>query len=329
MNTRELLPRAKRRLKDAPSASRVVLIYAGIVTALGVLTTLLSYLLGLQINRSGGLSGMSTRSVLSTVQSMLPLIQSVVVMCLTLGHRAAMLRVARGQYVSEKTLRLGFDRFWVLLRASLIQGLILLSVGLASMYLSTMVFVLTPLSRRAMEILTPMMSSVSALSPDLILDEAVVGQLMDAMLPMVVIFPVVFALLATPILLRYRMVDYVIIDKPGLGALAAMRESRSMMRYNCMKLLGLDFRLWWYYALSVLATLLCYSDQLLPLLGITLPVGPKAAYYGSYALYLVVQFAIYYYLYNRVEVTYALAYEELRPRETEQGGVVLGNIFNM
>lgn len=329
MNTRELSPLAARRLSDSPAGKRIVLIYAGIVTALAVLTTLITYLLDLQINKSGGLSGMGTRSILSAVQSTLPLIQSAVVMCLTLGYRAAMLRIAREQYVSPQTLRLGFDRFWVLLRSGILQALIILTIGIASMYLATMIFVLTPWSDPLMEVMTPIVTGMTTLSPELVMDDATAAQVFSAMVPMMVVFLVVFTLAAIPVLLRYQMVDYVIIDKPGTGALAALRESRIMMRGNCLKLLGLGFRMWWYYLALAAASFLCYGDQLLPLFGVTLPISETTAFYGFYILYLAAQFAIFYFLANRVEVTYALAYEAVRPKEVPADGVVLGNIFNM
>ena len=53
-----------------------------------------------------------------------------------------------------------------------------------------------------------------------------------------------------------------------------------------------------------------------------------AAYYLFYALSLAILFAVYYFLRNRAEVTYALVYDDLRPKE-KQDGVVLVNIFQM
>lgn len=329
MNTRELPSLAGQRLSGAPAGKRIVLIYAGIVTALAVLTTLVSYLLDLQIDKSGGLSGMGTRSILSALQTTLPLIQSAVIMCLALGYRAAMLRIAREQYVSPQTLRLGFSRFWVLLRSAILQGLIVLTIGIASMYLATTLFVFSPWSDPLVEVMTPLVTGTTVLNPDLVLTDAVAAQLLSAMVPMMIIFLVVFTLAALPVMLRYHMVDYVIIDKPGTGALAALRESRTMMRGNCKKLLGLGFRMWWYYLALAAATFLCYGDQLLPLIGVTLPISGTVAFYGFYILYLAAQFAIFYFLANRVEVTYALAYEAVRPKEAPADGVVLGNIFKM
>lgn len=329
MNTRKLIASAPERLENAPASKRVVLIYAGILTALAAVTTLLSFLLGLQIDKAGGLSNMGTRSTLSALRTMLPIVQTALSICLTLGYRAAMLRVARGQYVSPQTLRLGFDRFWLLLRTTLLKALIFLPIAMVSIYLATTIFVLSPLSRPVVELLAPVVSNVSALNPNVVLDDALYAQLMPAMTPVMVIFLVVFLLLAVPVALRYRMTDYIIIDKPATGAFAAMRESRAMMRGRAKKLFKLDLQLWWYYLALFGAGLLCYADQLLPLLGIALPISGTAAYYLFYALYLGVQFAIYYFLCNRIEVTYALFFEAIRPVETQNNGAVLGNIFQM
>lgn len=329
MNTREFPSIARRRLADAPASRRIISIYAGILTGLAVLVTLATWLLDLQINKTGGLSSLGLRTTLSAVRSMLPLLQSAVVMCLTLGYRAAMLRSARGQYASPQTLRLGFARFWVLLRCSILEGLIILAAAVASTYLATMIFMLTPLSAPFIEILTPAISGAVTVDPSQILTDELMAQLAPSLLPMSLIFLAVFGLLSIPILLRYRMTDYVIIDRPDLGAFAAMRESRRMMRWNCLSLIGLDFRLWWYYLALTAASVLCYADQLLPLVGVQLPLSRNAAYYGFFALYLAAQFAIYYYLSNRVEVCYSLAYDAIRPREEPDGGVVLGNIFQM
>lgn len=171
MNTREFPSIARRRLADAPASRRIVSIYAGILTGLAVLVTLATWLLDLQINKTGGLSSLGLRTTLSAVRSMLPLLQSAVVMCLTLGYRAAMLRSARGQYASPQTLRLGFARFWVLLRCSILEGLIILAAAVASTYLATMIFMLTPLSAPFIEILTPAISGAVTVDPSQILTD--------------------------------------------------------------------------------------------------------------------------------------------------------------
>ena len=124
------------------------------------------------------------------------------------------------------------------------------------------------------------------------------------------------------------MVCFVVIDKPGIGAMAALRESRKMMKGNCLKLLKLDVGLWPYYVGCVLASLLCYGDMLLPMAGVNLPMSDTVSYYVFFVLYLAAQFAVYYYLRNPAETAYAIAYDSIRPKEPRAEGVALGNIFH-
>lgn len=328
-NTRSLKTFAAGRLENARDEKKIAAIYAGIVVGLSVLVTLISYCLDLQMNQSGGLSNLGTRSVLSTVQTMLPIAQMLFLMCLDLGYIAAMLRIARGQYASPQTLRLGFDRFWPLLKLSVLQSLIFFGIGIVSIYLSMMIFLMTPLSGSFMQAAMPLMADTSALDPTILLDEAIYNQLMFAMIPMLVLFVLFFCILSIPFSYRMRMANYIIIDRPAVGAIAALRESSKMMKKNCFSMFRLDLSMWWYYGLLMIASLVCYGDQLLSLLGVTLPGSGDIWYFAFFGLYLAMEFGIYYFVRNRVEVTYALAYDTLRPEEKKDSGVVLGNIFNM
>ena len=124
------------------------------------------------------------------------------------------------------------------------------------------------------------------------------------------------------------MVNLLIVDKPGMRARAILRESRKMMKGNKLRLFRLDLGLWWWYLLFALSSVLCYGDSLLPMVGIPLPMSEDAAYFLFYGLFLVAQFFLVWKLRSRVEVSYALFYDIIRPKEAENG-VVLGNIFQM
>lgn len=320
---------AADRLEHAREAKKIVLIFGGTLTAMAVLVTLLQFLLDAWIGKTSGLGSMGTRSVLSTIKTVLPVLEMVVSTCLSIGYLASMLRVARGQYVSPKTLRLGFDRFWVLLRKTLLEELIYLGAAIVSMYISMFFYMVTPLSRDLMEVLTPLISGSSALDPtSLLTDPQIYAQVTGAMLPFFVLFLVVFCLVAIPLAFRYRMADYVLIDHPEKGALAILRESRKMMRGNCLNLLRVDLNLWWYYGAVALITLIGYGDMLLSLLGVTFPWSEDAVYYLFFALYQALQFALCVFFRNRMETTYALSYDAIRP-QPPQNSVVLGNIFQM
>ena len=327
---RELKDAASAQLSAAPQAGRILLIYCGITLGLSALVTVVNYCLGLEISQTGGLKNIGIRSVLSTIQTVLPMIQTVVLMALELGYTSAMLRVARGQYASPNGLRLGFDRFWVLLRCSLLRGLIYFTVGMVSIYVGVIIYLMTPLSEPAMELLTPLVAdAMTSGESALVMNEAIYDQVVSAMTPALILCGILFLAVAAPFFYQYRMADYLLIDRPGIGAFAALKESRKMMKGNKLHMLRLDISLWWYYAALLAASLVCYGDQILPMLGVNLPLSGDVGYFVFFGLYLAVTFVVYYFLRNRVEVTYALAYDSLRPKEPENTGVVLGNIFQM
>ena len=328
-NLRQIREFASERLQQSPSQKQIVVIYAALTLGLTALVTVLNHVLGVMMDNYGGLSNLGKRNMLSSIQSMLPMVQAMLSMCLNVGYLAAMLRIARGMYTSAQTLRLGFARFWLLLRCSVFKGLMLSAVAFVSLYFGIMIYLMTPFSDAAVEIVTPLMSQISMLNAEIIIDDTTYLLLMDAMVPAFVICGVLMLILGAPVFYNYRMAEYVIIDKPAVGALAALRESKKMMRGNRFQLLKLDVSLWWYYLASLAASVVCYGDVLLPMLGLELPIPETVAFYGFYVLYLAASFAVHFFLRNRAEVCYGLAYDAGKPEEKQDNGVVLGNIFQM
>ena len=328
-NLREIKNRSEERLRQSASQQKIVMIYAALTLGLMLLVTVTNYVLGMQMDNFGGLSNLGKRTMLSSLQSMLPVVQSLVIMCLDLGYLAAMLRIARGMYTSPQTLRLGFDRFWLLLRCGIFKGLIMTGVTFVSMYLGIMIFVLTPFSKAAVEIIAPIISQVSLLNTEIVIDDVTYGLLMEAMLPAFGICGILMLVLGGPMYYNFRMVNYIIIEKPAIGAMMALRESKKMMKGHRLQLLKLDLSFWWYYLATGVAMVICYGDILLPMLGLELPVPEVVSFFGFYVLYLAASFGVHYFLRNRVEVCYGLAYDAVKPEEKQGGGVVLGNIFQM
>ena len=327
------IPRIKRvadaRLENAPHANKIVLIYTGIVIGLSLLVTVICYCLNLQIDQFGGLSNMGKKSILSTLETALPIISNLAIMCLELGFTAAMLRICRGQYTSPQTLRAGMPRFWAMIRCSLILSLRYVIATFASAYLATFIFGLTPMSNAAMEILTPMMEGLNVMDASIVLDDATLLLLMKASIPLFVLWGIFFAALAIPMAYNYRMAHYILLDKPQVGATIAMLESKHMMRKNRFALFKVDLSVWWYHALVMLANAVCYGDMVFAILGIELPFSGDAGYFLFYGMHIILIFGIYYYFRNKVGVIYALAYDSLKPKEEASSGVVLGNIFQM
>lgn len=328
-NRRAIRQCAAQKLEDASGRPKqVVLIYAGISCLLALLSAVLSLVLDNQIAGTGGLSGMGLRSVLTTIQSVLPIVQLLVMLCLGLGYHMVVLNLSRDRSAEPRTLLDGFRRFGPLLGANVVQLCIYFAIGMALMYASIYIFLFLPLSNSFYEVISPYLSSASILETGLALDEATAVQAVSALMPMFWIFIILFGIAFIPIHYQYRMVLFCLADEPRMGPIKALRASRTMMRRNRFALFRLDLSFWWYYLLEALVTVVCYGDVILPLVGVTLPWSGTVSYFVFYILSLVLQIVLYYFFMNRIYVTYAIAYDSLKPKPQENS-VVLGNIFQM
>ena len=191
-----------------------------------------------------------SRSMLTTADTVLTIAQLLLVMCLTLGYTGSMLRIARGQYASPNSLKAGGERIWVLLRTRLLQMLIMTAAAFALCFLVINVCLLTPLSNRVIAV----MGTVSA--EELLSNGLALIALYSAMLPIILIYLVALVPLLWYFSCTYRMVDYLLIDRPQLGAFGVLRESRRMMQGNMKMMLRVDLSFWWYYLLQALVSVL-------------------------------------------------------------------------
>ena len=298
---------------------KILLIYLGIITALSLAASCVSMLLSDRIADTGGLRNMGLRSVLSTAQTLLPLLQLVVLMGLQLGYNHAALGVTRGEAVSRDHLFGGFRRFFPLLRAWILQGLMYIAAGVASLYASIYIFLLLPVSASFRETVTPLISAATGQDGIITMTEDIVAATAATVGPVLCIFAVLYLLLVIPMHYRYRLVTFRLIDHSRPRALAALRESRFLMHRNRINLLKLDLNFWWYYLLQALASVVAYGDLLLPMVGVSLPMGTTAAYFLFLILSLGLQFVTFYFFMNRVTVTYAVFYGALLEQRTQQG----------
>ena len=328
-NLKQLHHTARQSLaSNRGTPGTAALIYAGTICLLALAATAVSWYLNQQIAETGGLSNMGLRSILSTIDYILPFVQVIVSMALGFGYCALALDITRHRAARPATLLEGFRLFFPLLRSVLLQAVIFVGLAAICIYISSWIFMMLPASQAFYEIMTPYLNSMSVLNSELIIDEATLMAAASTMTPMLIIFAVVFCLAALPVVYRYRMVNYCLLDSDRPGAFAALRESRFMMRRNRFALFRLDLSFWWYYLLEALAVVICYGDLLLPLVGVSLPWSGTVSYFLFYILSLAFQFLVYFLFMNRVQVTYATAYEAIRPKP-QRGGVALGNIFDL
>lgn len=317
--------KAANRLETGKEPQKVVLIYAAILAAAALAGNLIGYFLDGRISQSSGLQGMNTRAMLSTANVVVTIVQLLLVECLALGYCAAMLRIARGQYASGSTLKAGLERLGLLVRTRLLEGVILTAMSFALCMVVVNVYMLTPFSNQLILAMLPL-AEAGALTTETML--TLWSTAYQALLPVTILYLVVLIPLLWYFSAVYRLVNYLLIDKPQLGAVGALRESRRMIRGNKLMLLRIDLSFWWYYLLQAATKSLLYLGVILAALGVSLSVSPLVYLVGTLVVYLAADFAVRYFFSNRVAVTYALFYDSLCPKEAETGAV-LGNIFQM
>ena len=329
IQNRELKQQARERLEACPQEKKIGLLYGGSLFVISVVYLLADLLISRLTPQTGGLSTIGTRSFMSALSGILPVVTSLLSMCLGFGYMGGMVRISRGQYASPNALRTGFERFWPLLRLTFFKGLITLGFSMGAFYLATILFTLSPFSDRLIQALEPVVSGGSLLSEGTMeLTEGVIDAVNASLLPLMAIFLVIAAVFVVPLLYRLRMTDYVLYDHPEAGALYAIRESKKMMRFHRLSVFKLDLSFWWFYLALALSYALNYAPMFLSVSGISLPVEGEALSVLCFLLSCAAEFVVIYFLRSRMEVTCALAYNQLKPKE-QSTGAVLGNIFQM
>ena len=329
IQNRELKQQARERLEACPQEKKIRLLYGGSLFVISVVYLLADLLISRLTPQTGGLSTIGTRSFMSALSGILPVVTYLLSMCLGFGYMGGMVRISRGQYASPNALRTGFERFWPLLRLTFFKGLIVLGFSMGAFYLATILFTLSPFSDRLIQALEPVVSGGSLLSEGTMeLTEGVIEAVNASLLPLMAIFLVIAAVFVVPLLYRLRMTDYVLYDHPEAGALYAIRESKKMMRFHRLSVFKLDLSFWWFYLALALSYALNYAPMFLSVSGISLPVEGEALSVLCFLLSCAAEFVVIYFLRSRMEVTCALAYNQLKPKE-QSTGAVLGNIFQM
>ena len=315
-NRRGLKEAARESLANASyNPTKLVLIHTLAAVALALTVTILDLLLGDRIADTGGLGGLGLRSILSTIQSVLRLANMVLLPFWEVGYIYAAMNIARGKEAGPASLLEGLRRWSVVLRSNLLQIILYFCTGMACYYVSMTVFLMTPMSGSLQTLVAPYLNDPNALLADPALSAAV----MEASIPMFLIFLALFVILALPMVYHFRLVNYALLDNPKAGAFAALRRSKFLMHGDRFNLFRLDLSFWWFYALDLLVTLVAYSDTILQLLGVQLSADPAVIYFGVLVLYSLCQLALYWKFRAPVEVTYAAAYDQLsQPQQAQE-----------
>lgn len=312
----ELRQKSAQSLAQADNPKGMILFHTGIVLLLAAIITLVDYLLERAISNTGGLGGMAMRSVLSTAQSVLPIIQGVALPFWQIGYTFYTLRVAQNKNTDFHTFTAGFHHFGPVLRLNLFTGAIYMLVAMIATYVSSFLFLMSPWGASLLEPLYQF-SSLETADPE-ILEQLINSISTEATLPILLVFAPCFLILCAPFFYRYRMAAFWLMDHPQSGALAAMHTSRKLMHGKRKALFCMDLKFWWFYLLDLLITAVCYGDLIFGKLGISLPLAEDVAYFLFFGIYIVCQLALYYWMRNEVGVTYAHLYLSLTESQSEE-----------
>lgn len=310
LNATLLIKNAREKLEDR-DVRRMAAIHTGVAVAVALVSTVLQYVLAEGVGNTSGLSGIGTRSLLETIQTVLQYANTLLMPFWRLGFLYVALQWARGSYARKEDLLTGFHRFGAYLGLMLNRGLLVFAVTFLTMNVSSIFFMLTPAAAKITELGAATKGDVNAVTQYLeTMTLADTMALMESMIPMLVIWLILCAVLLIPLLYRFRMAEYVILDNRSARGLSSMILSAMMLRRRCWQLFRLDLKFWWYYGLKVLCMALCYADMLLEMMGI--PASGEMAYLGSYVLYLVAIFGVEVAFRPQVDTAYALAYDTLK-----------------
>ena len=311
MQFSDIQGQAKARLQEVSgNPKKLVFIHTAIALGSSLLLTFITYLLSLLIDETGGLSGLTARSLLTTAQSVLELAVMIAMPFWQVGIFYAALQWTRTEQADFGSLLQGFRRFGAVLGLQILRGILFIALGMPLSYIATAIFMLTPLAAPFLEKFAPMMEQ--GLTPEQLeamLTPEFTAATTRAAIPLIIIFAIVYLAVAIPVYYRIRFADFAVVE--GMPAGRAMVNSFNITKGSCLQVLKIDLSFWWFYLLQILSIAVCYADTILPALGVSLPVSGVTAAFLFYILGTVCQGVLLWQWEAHRVTVYALAYRRL------------------
>lgn len=299
--------------RDHRAANRkLVLLYCGVIAALSLGSNGLHLLLEDQIGTTGGLDGMGLRSVLQTIQEVLGYINLFFSPFWSAGFLFAMVNMVRGESPKCADLLEGFRRFGRVLTATLYETVLTISLAVATFFLAMLIFSFTPMADKFLEIMIPVISDPNIYLADGSINMTLIPAEAITMgsIPLILIWMVLLFVVCAYMSYCFRMGPYLMMERK-IGGVAALFESRRLMRGHKWQMLKLDLRFWWYHALGLAVSVVCYLDVILALLGVSVPLSDTAMYFVTLGAYCVLLTALYLWKKCDVDAACILAFEAI------------------
>ena len=284
-------------------------VYLGLSLVISLITLALNH----GIAGTGGLSGIQTRNILQTIQSMLNLVYTIAQPFWLVGLAYVYMQTVRKQMPQTQSLLRGFHRFGPVLRLNLLKWLLLFMVAFPCAFISSYAgMMLSPKMYTLFEPLALEMQQNPNADIYAMMAQIPVKELLGATWPMLILFTVMYLGAVIFFAYRFQFADYLILDDPKLGAIQALKNSFHMTKGIFKDLVMLDLSFLWYHALQAFATLFAFADLFLTYSGISLPISQDVASIISFCIYAALVLAMDYTIRPRVEATYALVYDRRR-----------------
>ncbi len=262
MDSRNLKTQAAAAVADSPYNMRTLaLLHTGVTVLFSLLFSILTWLLDRGMTDAVGIGGLALRSALESAQLILSLGGNLALPFWQIGFLYAALQCCRREVPGPGSLLHGFRRFGPVLRLNLLAVAIVMAVIFASSYVSSAIFMFTPLAEGMLE------------SMEVLLVNNPQADILD-LLPnaqwLLLLNLVVMLAVGLPLYYRFRLCEYALMNG-AVGAVPALRLSAALTRRRKMALFRLDLSFWWYYLLQFLVSALAYSDLLLGALELSGP----------------------------------------------------------
>lgn len=286
---------------------KLALFYAGATAIFSLICSVLSYLLGLAADRSGGLSGLALRSMLGSGQVVLSLLSTLVMPLFQMGFVFCALGYSKKEPVNTRSLLEGFRRWGAVLWLNILLILLLVGIAMVCFYIGALVFTFSPFSASLDNAMQPILNDPTVTE----ITEELIYQMLPYMGWLFVMFGIALLVVGLPFYYRYRMCELALMDGAP-GALAAIKQSKILSRNHRRGMFKLDLSFWWFYLAQLLISLLAYGHELLTALGVTLPISADASSWIFYIAALGIQVLFTWQFAAHYQTSCALYYTRLK-----------------
>ena len=311
LNPSALSRRAGHTLSQVSySPGKLMLIHEGVVLAVTLLLTALTFYINEQTANMGGLSAMGQQAVWSTVQAVLELAVLIFLPLWQIGLVYVGLKWVRGENAAPGDLLQGLRRWGPAIRLRLLEAVLFFALAMAISNIATILFFLTPFSDDLLEVMKPLVEQMEdPMQTELTITPELTARIMEKSLPLLILCGVLCAVVFVFVFYRIRFADYGVMS--GKGAIRSLVDSVHCTRKNALQVAKVDLFFWWFYLLQILSGVLRVGDTLLAYMGISLPVSAEVGYFLFYILGGLAQLALMWRFRAQVATAYAAAYEVL------------------